>query len=94
MIKKEWINTKYFCWFEQKNFDTIFLVFSSLVQVSYADYNLFDLCNVHEILSPGCLNEFKCLKAWHTKFAARPKIAAYQQSEAFKSRGINGNPNK
>jgi len=63
-------------------------------RVSYADYNLFDLCNVHEILSPGCLNEFKCLKAWHTKFAARPKIAAYQQSEAFKSRGINGNPNK
>ncbi|XP_070190725.1 glutathione S-transferase P 1-like [Littorina saxatilis] len=60
-------------------------------KMSFVDYNLFDLLENHQILSPGCLDAFPTLKSWHAKIAARPKIVAYHQTEGFKGRAINGN---
>lgn len=60
-------------------------------KISFVDYNIFDLLDIHQVLAPGCLDSFPCLKAYYDKIAARPKIAAYLQSERRKARPINGN---
>lgn len=60
-------------------------------KISFLDYNLFDLLDAHTVLSPGCLDEFPTLKAYHQKMAARPKMAAFRQTESFQKRPINGN---
>nr|KAG5711113.1 hypothetical protein BaRGS_004757 [Batillaria attramentaria] len=61
------------------------------LKISFVDYNLFDLLDIHSVLAPGCLDAFPTLKAYYNKMAARPKIAAYRETEAFKSQKINGN---
>jgi glutathione S-transferase len=58
------------------------------------DYNLFDLLDIHQILAPGCLSDFPVLSAYYAKMAARPKLQAYRQTEAFKTRKVNGNDNQ
>ena len=61
------------------------------LQMSFVDYNLFELLEIHLVLSPGCLDAFPTLKAYRDKMAARPKIVAYRETEGFKTRPINGN---
>ena len=48
------------------------------LQMSFVDYNLFDLLEIHLVLSPGCLDAF-------------PTLKAYRETEGFKTRPINGN---
>jgi glutathione S-transferase len=62
-----------------------------LLQVSLADYCVFDLIDNLVILAPGCLDSFPKLKAFRERMAARPKIAAYRQSDELKNLPINGN---
>ncbi|RXM29635.1 Glutathione S-transferase P [Acipenser ruthenus] len=60
-------------------------------QISYADYHLLDLLLNHQVLSPGCLDSFPALKSYVARLSARPKIKAFLESDAHKSRPINGN---
>ncbi|KAH9504699.1 hypothetical protein Btru_062596, partial [Bulinus truncatus] len=58
---------------------------------SFADYNLFDLLDIHQVLSPKCLEDFPTLKAYYHHYLARPGIADHRESESFKQMPINGN---
>jgi len=60
-------------------------------KISWADYKMFDLLDNHLILSSPCLDAFPLLKAFHSRIAARPKLAAYRETEQFTTRNINGN---
>lgn len=59
--------------------------------ISFADYTIFDILDNHLVLSPTCLDNFPKLKAFHGRMAARPKIAAYRDSDTYKSLPINAN---
>ena len=61
------------------------------LQISFVDYSMFDLLDNHVILSPGCLDAFPLLKAFHESMAARPNLAKYRQTEKFSTRKVNGN---
>ncbi|TRY93983.1 hypothetical protein DNTS_021134 [Danionella cerebrum] len=60
-------------------------------QISFADYNLFDLLLNLRVLSSSCLDPFPNLKSFVEKTSARPKIKALLESESFKKLPINGN---
>jgi glutathione S-transferase len=59
--------------------------------ISFVDYSVFDILDNHLVLVPSCLDKFPKLKAFHGRMAARPKIAAYRDSDTFKKLPINGN---
>lgn len=60
-------------------------------QISFADYNLLDLLLVHQVLAPGCLDNFPLLSAYVARLSARPKIKAFLSSPDHVNRPINGN---
>jgi len=60
-------------------------------KVSFLDYNMFDLLDNLQILSPKCLDTTPHLKAFYGRIAAHEKLAKYRQSAAFKALPINGN---
>ncbi|XP_026064928.1 glutathione S-transferase P [Carassius auratus] len=60
-------------------------------QISFADYNLFDLLLNHKVLCSSSLDSFPALKSYVDKIAARPKIKALLECENFKKLPINGN---
>ncbi|NP_571809.1 glutathione S-transferase P [Danio rerio] len=60
-------------------------------QISFADYNLFDLLLNLKVLSPSCLDSFPSLKSFVDKISARPKVKALLECENFKKLPINGN---
>jgi len=60
-------------------------------QISFADYNIFDLLDNLQVLSPDSLHDFPLLKAFHTRIASHEKLLRYRQSDAFKNLPINGN---
>uniref|UniRef100_A0A8C1ZN49 Glutathione S-transferase n=1 Tax=Cyprinus carpio TaxID=7962 RepID=A0A8C1ZN49_CYPCA len=60
-------------------------------QISFADYNLFDLLLNHKVLCSASLDSFPTLKSYVDKIAARPKIKALLECENFKKLPINGN---
>ncbi|XP_076444896.1 glutathione S-transferase P-like [Babylonia areolata] len=60
-------------------------------KISFVDYNLFDLMDIHLLLAPGCLDAFPVLKGYYNKMLTRPKIAAYRETENFKKFPVNGN---
>ncbi|XP_043932548.1 glutathione S-transferase P-like [Protopterus annectens] len=60
-------------------------------KISFADYNLFQLLQVHLVLTPDCLKDFPLLKAYVSRIASRPRIKAYLDSDEYKSRPINAN---
>lgn len=62
-----------------------------LLQVSFADYSLFDLLLNHQVLCPTCLDKFPALKAFVAMMSARPKIKALLDSDDWKKVPINGN---
>ncbi|XP_078529979.1 glutathione S-transferase P 1-like [Lissotriton helveticus] len=55
-------------------------------QISFADYNLLHVLQMHLKFGPGCLNDFPLLKAFVAKMGARPKLKAYQETDACKKR--------
>ena len=65
--------------------------FQSNFQISFADYNIFDLLDNLQVLSPDSLHDFPLLKAFHTRIANHEKLLRYRQSDAFKNLPINGN---
>ncbi|XP_060608473.1 glutathione S-transferase P-like [Ruditapes philippinarum] len=60
-------------------------------KISFADYNLFDILDVHVILSPTCLDAFLTLKAYYDRMASRPNLKKYRATEEFKKLPVNGN---
>lgn len=60
-------------------------------KASFLDYNLFDILDNLQVLSPTALDTFPLLKAFHGRLAAHDKIAAYRKSDAFTKLPINGN---
>ena len=64
---------------------------SDLLQISFADYTLFDLFDIHLILAPECLDAFPLLQAFHRRMAERPGIAKYRDTDTFKNKKVNGN---
>ncbi|XP_056099390.1 glutathione S-transferase P isoform X2 [Rhinichthys klamathensis goyatoka] len=60
-------------------------------QISFADYNLFDLLLNLKVLSSTCLDSFPALKSFVDKTSARPKVKALLESDDFKKMPINGN---
>ncbi|XP_077080423.1 glutathione S-transferase P-like [Siphateles boraxobius] len=60
-------------------------------QISFADYNLFDLLLNLKVLSSTCLDSFPALKSFVDKTSARPKVKALLENEDFKKMPINGN---
>nr|XP_048274184.1 glutathione S-transferase P [Myodes glareolus] len=60
-------------------------------QISFADYNLLDLLLIHQVLAPGCLDNFPLLNAYVARLSARPKIKAFLSSPDHVNRPINGN---
>nr|AAX20373.1 glutathione S-transferase pi-class [Unio tumidus] len=58
---------------------------------TYADYNLFDLLDIHLLLAPSCLDSFPTLKAFHDEIANRPNIKKYRSTDAWKKLPVNGN---
>ncbi|KAL4232740.1 Glutathione S-transferase P [Mactra antiquata] len=59
--------------------------------IAFADYNLFDLLDIHLTLSPSCLDDFSTLRKFYEKVLNRPRIKEYRESDGFKSRPINYN---
>jgi len=60
-------------------------------KISYVDYTVFDLLDNLVTLSPTALDKFPVLKAFHSRMAGRPKIAAYRNTDEVKKMPINGN---
>ncbi|XP_041498702.1 glutathione S-transferase P-like [Microtus oregoni] len=60
-------------------------------QISFADYNLLDLLLIHQVLAPGCLDNFPLLSAYVARLSARPKINAFLSSPEHLNHPINGN---
>jgi len=60
-------------------------------KISFADYNLFDILDNHTVLSPGCLDAYPVLKAYHERMINRPRIKAYRETDTHKNMNINGN---
>lgn len=60
-------------------------------KISWTDYNLFDLLDINNVLSPGCLDGFPALKAFYESMLKRPGIQKRRDSEEFKKMKINGN---
>ncbi|XP_029430191.1 glutathione S-transferase P 1-like [Rhinatrema bivittatum] len=57
-------------------------------KVSYADFNLLTVLQSHLFLAPDCLKAFPLLSAYKETMTSRPKLKAYLESEACKSRPI------
>jgi len=72
----------------QNNGGSAFFVGS---KVSYVDYTIFDLLDNLVVLSAHSLDKFPLLKAFHARMAGREKIAAYRNTDGFKTMPINGN---
>lgn len=60
-------------------------------KISFVDYAVFDLLDNHDILAPGCLDQFPKLKGFHERLASREKLASYRQSDGFNKMPVNGN---
>jgi len=60
-------------------------------KVSFVDYSIFDLLDNFLVLSPTSLDKFPLLKAFHSRIAAREKIAKLRQTDRFKKMQINYN---
>ncbi|XP_064649375.1 glutathione S-transferase P-like [Lineus longissimus] len=60
-------------------------------QTSFVDYNLFDMLDNLTVLSPGCLDDYPVLKAYHERMINRPGVKAYRDTDEHKNMAINGN---
>jgi glutathione S-transferase len=60
-------------------------------KISFADYTIFDLLDILEVLAPQILDGFPKLKEFHSRIASHEKIAKYRATDDFKKTPINGN---
>ncbi|XP_041352130.1 glutathione S-transferase P 1-like [Gigantopelta aegis] len=60
-------------------------------KVSFMDYNLVDLLDILQVLSPGCLDKFPAVKAYFGAFLKRPGIQKARNTDQFKNMPINAN---
>lgn len=60
-------------------------------KMTFADYNLFDLLDIHLTLAPTCLDSFPALKSYHTRVLQRPGVQKRRNSQNFKDMKINFN---
>jgi glutathione S-transferase P len=60
-------------------------------KISFADYNIFDLLDIFEVLSPNILDGFPKLKGFYSRIASRDKIAKHRSTDAFTKLPFCGN---
>uniref|UniRef100_G1KCD8 Glutathione S-transferase n=1 Tax=Anolis carolinensis TaxID=28377 RepID=G1KCD8_ANOCA len=60
-------------------------------KISFVDYNLLDILQLHLVLAPNCLDSFPLLAAYVQRLNARPHLKTYLESEGRKQRPINNN---
>lgn len=60
-------------------------------KLSYADYALFELLDIHLILTPTALNGTPALKRFHGRFAERPNMRLYLNKRAELNPFVSGN---
>ncbi|XP_075469715.1 glutathione S-transferase Mu 1-like isoform X3 [Ascaphus truei] len=51
--------------------------------ITFADFLMYDVLDQHRMLEPKCLQSFKNLKDFLTRFEALPPVAAYMKSPRF-----------
>ena len=62
------------------------------MQISFADYNMFQVVDAHLKLVPTCLDKFELLRAWYDRMAKRPGVAEFIKSEENQRRMVTGTP--
>ena len=60
------------------------------LQMTYIDFVMYEILDVHSILEPKALDEFKNLQAYLERFRALENISAYMKSEKFLAYPLNG----
>ncbi|XP_069485143.1 glutathione S-transferase P 1-like [Ambystoma mexicanum] len=63
-------------------------------KISFVDYVMLDILQIHLVLAPDCLKDCPLLTAYMDRIASRPKLRAYLESDAHKTRPINSNGNQ
>ena len=58
-------------------------------QVTYIDFVMYELFDIHSKLVPGLLDDFLNLKAYHMRIQGNERISAYIKSDKF-IRRLNG----
>ncbi|XP_075469699.1 glutathione S-transferase Mu 4-like isoform X2 [Ascaphus truei] len=58
-------------------------------KITFADFPMYDVLDQHLLLGPTCLQNFKNLQDFLTRFQALPPIAAYMKSPRFMNTPIN-----
>jgi len=58
--------------------------------LTYIDFLMYELLDIHSILKPGVIDEFDNLKAYHERIRSLDKVAAYMKSDKFISYPLNG----
>lgn len=59
-------------------------------QITYIDFLVYELLDVHSALEPTILKDFPNLKAFHARVQALPAVAAYMKSDKFLAKPLNG----
>ena len=60
------------------------------MQITYIDFLMYELFDVHLILEPTILDEVANLKAYHDRIEQLPTLAAYIKSDKFIKAPLNG----
>ncbi|KAG9464149.1 hypothetical protein GDO78_020395 [Eleutherodactylus coqui] len=58
-------------------------------KITFADFLMYDMLDQHNMLDPTCLQKFKNLQDFHSRFEALPAIAAYMKTPRFIKTPIN-----
>ncbi|XP_075052043.1 glutathione S-transferase Mu 5-like isoform X1 [Mixophyes fleayi] len=58
-------------------------------KLTFADFLIYDVLDQHRVLEPTCLENFKNLQDFLTRFESLPAIAAYMKSSRFMKTPIN-----
>ena len=66
------------------------IFFYSFRQLTYIDFLMYELLDVHSHLEPTIWDEVPNLKAYHDRIAELPTVAAYMKSDKFIKAPLNG----
>ena len=61
-----------------------------LAQITYVDFLMYDLLDIHSKFEPTILDEVANLKAYHDRIERLPTVAAYMKSDKFIKAPLNG----
>ena len=59
-------------------------------QITYIDFLVYELLDIHSHLEPSILEDFPNLKAYHARIQELPTVAAYMKSDKFLAKPLNG----